>query len=286
METGNLTVTVVGLGLIGGSMALGLKGKVGSLRGLDVSPEILREAAVRDMADRLGTDPRELLPGADLVVVALYPEQTRRFILENREVFSPGTLIMDVSGIKETLVRDLQAGLPDTVEFLGAHPMAGREGSGIRQAREEMFLGSYFLITPTERNTPEALGTASAVLELLGPRKIVELDPSRHDRLMAYTSQMPHVLAALLVDGFTGDSRFLLGGSFRDATRVASINEVLWSELFLENRDNLLEEVRAFRDRLDRFEQLLSAGDSQGLEQWLRKVREIRENIQAGEAGK
>jgi len=286
METGNLTVTVVGLGLIGGSMALGLKGKVGSLQGLDVSPEILREAAVRDMADRLGTDPRELLPGADLVVVALYPEQTRRFILENREVFSPGTLIMDVSGIKETLVRDLQAGLPDTVEFLGAHPMAGREGSGIRQAREEMFLGSYFLITPTERNTPEALGTASAVLELLGPRKIVELDPSRHDRLMAYTSQMPHVLAALLVDGFTGDSRFLLGGSFRDATRVASINEVLWSELFLENRDNLLEEVRAFRDRLDRFEQLLSAGDSQGLEQWLRKVREIRENIQAGEAGK
>ena len=286
METGNLTVTVVGLGLIGGSMALGLKGKVGSLRGLDVSPEILREAAVRDMADRLGTDPRELLPGADLVVVALYPEQTRRFILENREVFSPGTLIMDVSGIKETVVRDLQAGLPDTVEFLGAHPMAGREGSGIRQAREEMFLGSYFLITPTERNTPEALGTASAVLELLGPRKIVELDPSRHDRLMAYTSQMPHVLAALLVDGFTGDSRFLLGGSFRDATRVASINEVLWSELFLENRDNLLEEVRAFRDRLDRFEQLLSAGDSQGLEQWLRKVREIRENIQAGEAGK
>lgn len=286
METGNLTVTVVGLGLIGGSMALGLKGKVGSLRGLDVSPEILREAAVRDMADRLGTDPRELLPGADLVVVALYPEQTRRFILENREVFSPGTLIMDVSGIKETLVRDLQAGLPDTVEFLGAHPMAGREGSGIRQAREEMFLGSYFLITPTERNTPEALGTASAVLELLGPRKIVELDPSRHDRLMAYTSQMPHVLAALLVDGFTGDSRFLLGGSFRDATRVASINEVLWSELFLENRDNLLEEVRAFRDRLDRFEQLLSAGDSRGLEQWLRKVREIRENIQAGEAGK
>lgn len=286
METGNLTVTVVGLGLIGGSMALGLKGKVGSLRGLDVSPEILREAAVRDMADRLGTDPRELLPGADLVVVALYPEQTRRFILENREVFSPGTLIMDVSGIKETLVRDLQAGLPDTVEFLGAHPMAGREGSGIRQAREEMFLGSYFLITPTERNTPEALGTASAMLELLGPRKIVELDPSRHDRLMAYTSQMPHVLAALLVEGFTGDSRFLLGGSFRDATRVASINEVLWSELFLENRDNLLEEVRAFRDRLDRFEQLLSAGDSQGLEQWLRKVREIRENIQAGEAGK
>ncbi len=286
METGNLTVTVVGLGLIGGSMALGLKGKVGSLRGLDVSPEILREAAVRDMADRLGTDPRELLPGADLVVVALYPEQTRRFILDNRDLVSPGTLIMDVSGIKETLVRDLQAGLPDTVEFLGAHPMAGREGSGIRQAREEMFLGSYFLITPTERNTPEALGMASAVLELLGPRKIVELDPSRHDRLMAYTSQMPHVLAALLVDGFTGDSRFLLGGSFRDATRVASINEVLWSELFLENRDNLLEEVRAFRDRLDRFEQLLSAGDSRGLEEWLRKVREIRENIQAGEAGK
>ncbi len=279
MNETDLTVAVVGLGLIGGSMALGLKGKVGQLRGLDIDPEVLSEAAGRDLADELSDDPAQVLPGADLVIVALYPQAAQRFILEHQELMDPGTLITDVAGIKAQMVATLQKALRPDLEYLGGHPMAGREGAGLRQAREEMFLGSYYILTPTSQNRARSVRTLEEIVGLLGPRKVVCLEPEKHDRLMAYTSQLPHVLAVLLMNGFTEDSRFLLGGSFQDGTRVATINEHLWSELFRANQGPLEEELVAFRDRLDQFLAALRTGDEVEMKKILRSAREKKQQL-------
>lgn len=279
MEAAQCRVTIIGLGLIGGSFALGLGGKVREVRGADADPDVVRMARKRQMADVLNTDAARLLPGADLVVVALYPEQSERFILEHRDRFDPGTLVIDVSSIKEGIVSRLQEALGDRVEFLGTHPMAGREGRGIGRAREEMFLGSYYLLTPTERNRASSIALVSELVGLLGVRQVVRLDPAEHDRLVAYTSQMPHVLASVLMNGFRDEARWLVGGSFKDATRVASINADLWVELFLHNRTHLLREMDAFSERLETFRRALTDGDDQTLRALLQEADEHKKEI-------
>lgn len=279
MKTGRDTVAVVGLGLIGGSLALGLMNKVGELRGLDHSERVLREARKRQMADVLSGDPAAVLPGAGLVLVALYPGATRRFIREHMEWLDPGTLILDVSGIKGPLVREIQGSLRPDLEFLGTHPMAGREGEGVEKAREEMFLGCTVVLTPTGRNTREALEQAGNLFERVGVREVVQMDPDRHDQLVAYTSQMPHVLAALLMQGYTEECAPLVGGSFQDATRVARINAPLWRELFLENRPNLEQEVARFGEQLAEFSRALADGDEEALGKILSGARARRDTV-------
>lgn len=279
MDAAQCRVTIIGLGLIGGSFALGLSGKVREVRGADADPEVIRLARKRQMADVLDTDARRLLPGSDLVVVALYPEQTERFILEHQDRFDPGTLVIDVSSIKEGIVERVQGALGDRVEFLGTHPMAGREGRGITRAREEMFLGSYYLLTPTEKNREASLARVSELVGLLGVRQVVRLDPAEHDRLVAYTSQMPHVLASVLMNGFRDEARWLVGGSFKDATRVASINADLWVELFLHNRTHLLREMDAFSERLDIFREALQNSDEEALRALLHQADEHKKEI-------
>lgn len=279
MNVAECKVTIVGLGLIGGSIALGLVGKVGEVRGIDLSDEILASAKKRQMADVLSTSPEETLPHSDVVIVALYPKMAERFIKEHLELFTPGTIVMDVSSIKSQIVNRVQDMMPDGVEFLGTHPMAGREGRGIDKAREEMFLGSYYLLTPTEKNSERALEMVSNLVELLGVRKIVNLTPAEHDALVSYTSQMPHVLASLLMNGFTEPSKFLIGGSFKDATRVATINEDLWTELFLENKEHLLHEMDEFETRWSALKEAVASDDDQALRRMLKQAKDLKEKI-------
>ncbi len=279
MNVAECKVTIVGLGLIGGSIALGLVGKVGEVRGVDLSDEILASAKKRQMADVLSTSPEETLPHSDVVIVALYPKMAERFIKEHLELFTPGTIVMDVSSIKSQIVNRVQDMMPDGVEFLGTHPMAGREGRGIDKAREEMFLGSYYLLTPTEKNSERALEMVSNLVELLGVRKIVNLTPAEHDALVSYTSQMPHVLASLLMNGFTEPSKFLIGGSFKDATRVATINEDLWTELFLENKEHLLHEMDEFETRWSALKEAVASDDDQALRRMLKQAKDLKEKI-------
>lgn len=279
MNVSECKVTIVGLGLIGGSIALGLVGKVAEVRGIDVSDEILASARKRQMADVLSTSPEETIPYSDVVIVALYPKMTEQFILKHRNLFTPGTIVIDVSSIKSRIVSKLQNQMPRGVEFLGTHPMAGREGRGIDKAREEMFLGSYYLLTPTEKNSERAVKLLHSLMELLGVRKIVSLSPGEHDALVSYTSQMPHVLASLLMNGFTESSKFLIGGSFKDATRVASINEDLWTELFIENKEHLLHEMEQFEKRWYTLKKAVSQGDEKQIYQILKQAKELKEKI-------
>ncbi len=279
MNVSECQVTVVGLGLIGGSIALGLMGKVGKVRGLDVSEDILEHARKRRMADELYLHPEDCLPHSDVVIVALYPRQVEAFLLQNREYLRPKTLVMDVSSIKERIVHAVQKILPPEIEFLGTHPMAGREGRGIERAREEMFLGSYYLLTPTEKNTPWAIKKATSLVELLGVLKVVTLTPKEHDALVSYTSQMPHVLASLLMNGFKDKSKYLVGGSFKDATRVATINEDLWVELFMQNKKYLLMEMDSFEDRWNDFKEALQKEDTAHLRRILQQAKMFKDKL-------
>ncbi len=279
MNVSECKVTIVGLGLIGGSIALGLVGKVAEVRGVDISEEILDSARKRQMADVLSISPEETIPNSDVVIVALYPKMTEQFIIKHRDLFTPGTIVIDVSSIKSHIVSKLQNIMPEGVEFLGTHPMAGREGRGIDKAREEMFLGSYYLLTPTEKNSERAVKLLGSLMELLGVRKIVSLSPTEHDALVSYTSQMPHVLASLLMNGFTESSKFLIGGSFKDATRVATINEDLWTELFIENKEHLLEEMDQFEKRWFVLKEAISEGNEKQIYRILKQAKELKEKI-------
>lgn len=280
MDLEKSRVTIVGLGLIGGSMALGLSGKVGQVCGVDIKEETLQLARRRRMADQITADPSQVIPGSDLVIVALYPQMAQSFILDNLSLFSPGTLIMDVAGIKEKMVNCLQAALPEGLEFLGSHPMAGREGQGIDQAREEMFLGSNYLLTPTDKNTKEGLALAKGLVSLLGVRRIIQLSPKEHDALVAYSSQLPHLLAALLTYDPPARLEVMVGGSFRDASRVAHFNADLWTELFLENKDNLSGVLADLERDLSFFRRALETEDAAAIGNFLSQAKDHKADLE------
>lgn len=271
-------VGIVGLGLIGASMALGLRGKVSEILAVDRDEEVLSIAMDRKIIDRGSTNPEEILRDADIVVFALYPGDIINYILKHRSIWHQGQILMDVAGLKNELVTTIQGELAD-VEFVGTHPMAGREVSGIKAAREELFLGSNFIITPTEKNSTDGLEIVRELAAILGVKNIFELSPREHDALVAYTSHMPHLLALALVGAYSEGSEKIVGRSFLDATRVANINEKLWSELFLMNKEPLLEEIDKLIMELTLFKEKLDNNDRMGLEEKMRTVKSIKERI-------
>jgi prephenate dehydrogenase len=271
-------IGIVGLGLIGASIALSLRGKVGEILAVDRDEEVLSIAMERKIIDKGSTNPEEILRDADVVIFALYPGDIINYILEHKSIWQKGQILMDVAGLKGELVSSIQSLLPE-VEFVGTHPMAGREVSGIRGAREELFLGSNFIITPTDKNSDEGLGLVRELATILGVKNIFEMTPKEHDALVAYTSHMPHLLALALVGAYREGSEKIVGRSYLDATRVANINEKLWSELFLMNRDPLVEEIDKLIGELTLFKEKLDNNDKIGLEEKMKVVKAIKERI-------
>lgn len=271
-------IGIVGLGLIGASIALSLRGKVGEILAVDRDEEVLSIAMERKIIDRGSTNPEEILRDADIVIFALYPGDIINYILEHKSIWHKGQILMDVAGLKGELVSRIQAEVSE-VEFVGTHPMAGREVSGIKAAREELFLGSNFIITPTDKNSDEGLELVRELATILGVKNIFEMSPSEHDALVAYTSHMPHLLALALVGAYSEGSEKIVGRSFLDATRVANINEKLWSELFLMNRDPLMEEIDKLIGELTLFKEKLDNNDKIGLEEKMKTVKAIKERI-------
>ena len=277
-------VAIVGLGLMGGSIARALKEYSRDIKiaALDQVEEPLERALADGTVDEaavLGTEPektRRILSECRFIVLALYPAGMIRFLLENRECFSEGTVVMDICGLKGDFVTEAQNVLPSTVEFIGAHPMAGREKSGYAYASGELFLGATFIVTPTEKNRPETVRATYELAKILGFARVREVDPEEHDRLIAYTSHMPHVLASVLMRAWNGgdEVKSFAGGGFRDATRVADINEDLWTELFMMNSQALTESLHAFLVAYGEFLSLMEASDAEGLKAFLRESAE------------
>ena len=218
-----------------------------------------------------------LLQAADLIVFALYPETFLAWMREHGHRIRPGTLITDVTGVKSTVVETVQSLLPDGVEFIATHPMAGRERSGVAYADDAVFERANFIVTPTERNTPEAIAFAKDLGYTLGFATVSELTPREHDEMIAFLSQLTHCIAVTLMTcNDTPSLEKYTGDSFRDLTRIAKINDVMWSELFLLNRDALLHEMDAFMAEFGEFRYLLATGDREGMQKKMRLSTERR----------
>ena len=271
-------ILIVGLGVIGGGYAEAL-----SNQGFDVSC-ITKERKDIDYAIERGmikfgtteVDP-ELIQKSDLIVFALYPTVFIEWIEKYQGLFKPGTLITDVTGVKSSVVSTVQSILRDDIEFISAHPMAGRERSGVEFADSSVFKGANYIVTPTEKNTEEAIATCKELGSLLGFARISVLSPEEHDEMIAFLSQLTHCIAVALMTCNEADGlEKYTGDSFRDLTRIAKINDAMWSELFLMNKDALIDQMNAFINEFERMKDMLISGDREGLRVMMRRSTERR----------
>lgn len=277
-----MNIVIVGLGVIGGSFALALqKAGYDEVYGVDTDQRTLEKAEQMGVIRAGCPTGRAFFPKADLVIFAIYPTLIRRFVERNRALFRPGCLLTDTTGIKRPFIHEITALLPDGVDFVFGHPMAGREKRGIDYASAEVFCGANYLITPTPRNREENLRRIETLAGELGFARVRRIPPEQHDEMIAYTSQLPHAMAVALVnaDEAGRDTGSFIGDSYRDLTRIANINEALWSELFLGNRENLLTVLEAFETQLDLIKQAIRAGDAAALAGYFKASTRRREQL-------
>lgn len=274
----NLNILIIGLGLMGGSYAKALKENGYTVNAITKEQSDADYALAHGFADRAITNVDEALVGnADLIIFALYPHIFLQWIEENQHLFKSGAIITDVTGVKGCIVGKIQSALRPDVEFIAAHPMAGRERSGILFADSSIFKVANYIVTPTEKNTAPAIELCKALGESLGFARISELSPERHDEIIAFLSQLTHCIAVSLM--CSSDDHGLVnytGDSFRDLTRIARINDEMWSELFLDNKPALLKEMKAFRDNFDKMYTAVEKDDREGLREMMRTSTERR----------
>ena len=222
----------------------------------------------------------EALDWAEMIVFALYPTTFINWIAEHGARLRPGTLITDVTGVKSDIVSKIQNMLPYGVEFISAHPMAGRERSGVEHSDEKVFSGANYIVVPTEKNTPHAIELCCQLGRELGFYRISVLDCSTHDKMIAFLSQLTHAIAvALMCSNDTPGFEAYTGDPFRDLTRIARINDEMWSELFLLNKDALLHEMDIFMDRFGELRRTLAEGDRDAMRAMMRLSGERREKF-------
>lgn len=254
---------IIGLGLLGGSYALGLKKEGYTVYGLARRQETIDYALSHNIIDEGQIEVDEFISKADVVVFGLYPTAMIDWVKKYKHLFKENALITDVSGVKTNIVDVIQEELKDCpVEFISCHPMAGRETNGIEYANTQMFVSANFIITPTEYNTPEAIEFCHDLAYTLHFNHIAILSCEEHDHMIGFLSQLTHVIAVSLMN--THDNAHLVeytGDSFRDLTRIAQINENMWTELFLLNKDILLDETNQFIDSISHFRDALQNED-------------------------
>ena len=271
-------ILIVGLGLLGGSYARILKrfGFHISAITLDQSDidYAIREGIIDDRSTGLDA---EMIGNADIVIFALYPHIFVEWIEANQNLLKSGALITDVTGVKSCIVYRIQQMLRPDVEFIAAHPMAGREVSGVENSTATMFTGANYIVTPTEKNTSEGIQTCIELGRLLGFANVTTLSPEEHDEMIGFLSQLTHCIAITLMtcndkenmEKFTGDS-------FRDLTRIARINDLMWSELFLANKAVLLAQMDLFMDKFMELKTMLETDDVDGMRNMMRHSTQRR----------
>lgn len=264
------TIAVIGLGLIGGSMALALKGfEDFEIVGVDVSEPTLRFAAEHGVGDRVTAEAGEVIPQADVTILCLHPRGITRFLEEYKNQFKPGSLVTDVCGIK-TAIMEAAAVLPPEVDFIGCHPMAGTEFSGIEHAFGKMFQKSHLILTPREASTQEHIALMERLADYIGCKDVVRTTPEEHDAILAYTSQMMHIIAVSVCDDpmlFT--CKGFEGSSFRGCTRVAALDVGLWTQLFSMNSPALLTALDRLEENLHAYREAIASGNTRLLSEKL-----------------
>lgn len=274
-------ILIVGLGLLGGSYAMALKRLGFTVNAITKKQSTIDYALQKGLIDSGTTEiDHDMIAEADLVVFALYPQVFIDWIKENQQHFKSGAILTDVTGVKGFVVDTIQDMLRDDVEFIAAHPMAGKEVYGVENSDDSIFKGANYIVVPTEKNTEEAIELCENLGQLLGFKQVVRLSVAEHDKMIAFLSQLTHCIAVTLMcandeeglEKYTGDS-------FRDLTRIAVINDDMWSELFLDNREVLLEEMRRFKNCFDTLYEKIETGDHDAIREMMRLSTERRKRF-------
>ena len=277
-----MNIVVVGLGVIGGSFAMALKNAgFKDVYGIDINEESLKKAQDLGLIKEGFTNGEKILKEADLIIISLYPRLVKNFIEKNKDNFKDGAVITDATGIKKMFIEDALKILPENIDFVFGHPMAGREKKGIDFASDKVFQGANYILTPVERNDPENLNMIEDLVKKLGFKRVKRITPEFHDEMIGYTSQLPHAIAvALMNSDIEGrETGSFIGDSYRDLTRIANINEDLWSELFLGNKNNLLTSIKDFEDELDKIKNAINNDDKEELKKLFIKSTNRREKL-------
>lgn len=258
-----MNIGIIGLGLMGASFAKRLSPqKDKTIYGIDQNKQTIQTALELNIIKEGSTDSGKLIKKCNLIILALYPTMIKPWIVENQQYLESGTILMDISGVKTNIVEPVQAILREDLELISIHPMCGRESRGINFAQADIFDNANYIIVPTNKNTPTAIKAAKQLGKDLRVKNISILSCEEHDRMIGFLSQLTHVIAVSLMN--THDNSHLVeytGDSFRDLTRIATINEDLWSELFLLNKDILLDEIDQFLDATKHFRDSLEKED-------------------------
>ncbi|WP_183360750.1 prephenate dehydrogenase [Geomonas limicola] len=279
-------LAVIGVGLIGGSLARALREAhaVGEIVGIDRDEENLRRGVELGVLDRYVVDPREGVQGADVVFVSTPVCSIPTVVAEIAPVLKPGTIVTDGGSVKEFVVAACENLMPEGVHFVGGHPISGTEHSGVQASFATLYQGKRSIVTPTEKTDPAALEKVVEMWRRAGCR-VPLMDPVQHDRMLAAISHLPHMVAYSLVnavdgyDRFGGDLLAFTAGGFRDFTRIASSDPVMWRDIALTNREAILETMDFFAGYLAKLRSLVEAGDAQALEAFFLNSKQKRDAI-------
>lgn len=277
-----MKIVVVGLGVIGGSFTMALKDAgYDDVYGIDINEESLKKAKKLGLIKDGFTNGQEIVKNADFIIISLYPRLVEQFIIDNKDNFKDGAVITDATGIKKLFIEDIVKILPENIDFVFGHPMAGREKKGIDFASSQVFKGANYILTPVARNKEENLNMIEDLVYKIGFKRVRRITPEYHDEMIGYTSQLPHSLAVALVNSDVEgrETGSFIGDSYRDLTRIANINEDLWSELFLGNKENLLKSIEDFEIELDKIKDAVQNDNKEALKEIFIKSTKRREKL-------
>ena len=268
----DMKILIVGLGLIGGSYAEALSKKGYEVGAIDQKQEAIDFALHKGyIASGKTSVDKDYVGKFDIVVFALYPHAFVEWIEKYQNCLKSGAIVTDVTGVKGGVVCDVQNALRKDVEFIAAHPMAGRECSGVENAKAEIFEGANYIVVPTEKNTQEALELCKDFGRELGFKHISELSVKQHDETVGFLSHLTHCIAvSLMVCKESGHLADYTGDSFRDLTRIAKINDEMWSELFLLNKDEIVEQMNLFEQHFGKLKECIQNDDREGIREMMR----------------
>ncbi len=269
-----MKIVIAGLGVIGASFAMALKSAgYDDVFGIDTDDITLKKAKDSGIIKEGFTEGKDILAGCDLVILAIYPKKVKEFLDGNKNYFKPGAVITDTAGIKCAYFDEIMKSVPDNVDFILGHPMAGREKRGIDYASQNVFIGANYIITPTENNKAENIDLIENLVYEIGFGCVKRISTVVHDEIIGYTSQLPHVMAVALVNSGTKtlDTYSFAGNSYRELTRIANINEELWCELFFGNKHNLLKAIVNFEKQMKLIKTAIIKEDYDSLKEYLIK---------------
>ena len=273
-----MNIGVVGLGLIGGSIAKSAKKNTKfNVYGYDINENVVKNAINEKSIDGELTEKR--LATCDYIFIPLYPEAVVEYVEKNAGNFKEGAVVIDCAGVKRSVCdKCFKIAENFNFVFVGGHPMAGTQYSGFENSKDTMFYNAPFVLTPKENEDILILANAREIIMQLGFGRVSVMTPQKHDKLIAFTSQLAHVVSNAFVKSPSAiERKGISAGSYKDLTRVAYLNENMWTELFLDNKDNLIYELDNIINELKKYSDAMKNDDPETLRQLLKEGREAKE---------